>query len=165
MGDVRHYAPGSVQRGRDPIEFVVSRRTFVKGGAIALLSTGLPWAWRVRQAGARLAPVAPEVGAAPLDALTREGFARHLRATFRIHTGRRRLAARLVAADDRGSAAHGTTACFVLRFRVGRRRAPLTQGTYEIAHGRLGRFPLFLVPMGDDEHGRYYEAIVNRLPV
>jgi hypothetical protein len=39
----------------------------------------------------------------------------------------------------------------------------LPQGTYVFEHGTLGQFDLFIVPIGQDEQGLYYEAVFNRL--
>jgi hypothetical protein len=39
----------------------------------------------------------------------------------------------------------------------------LGQGTRTIEHAQLGRFDLFLVPIGQDEAGTYYESCFNRL--
>lgn len=41
---------------------------------------------------------------------------------------------------------------------------PLLQGTYPFEHPVLGAFDLFIVPVGRDAAGRYYEAIINRIP-
>ena len=39
----------------------------------------------------------------------------------------------------------------------------LQQGMYRLQHERLGVFELFLVPVGRDQGGVYYEAVFNRL--
>jgi hypothetical protein len=39
----------------------------------------------------------------------------------------------------------------------------LQQGMYQMQHGQLGALTLFLVPVGQDHDGLYYEAIFNRL--
>src|SRR5438132_13291350 len=39
----------------------------------------------------------------------------------------------------------------------------LQQGMYQMQHGQLGALTLFLVPVGQDHEGLYYEAIFNRL--
>ena len=51
---------------------------------------------------------------------------------------------------------------FSLVFR-GPRGTPLQQGTYQLQHTQLGTFDLFLVPVGRDHDGVYYEAVFNRL--
>ena len=47
---------------------------------------------------------------------------------------------------------------FALLFR-GPAEQALRQDTYEVEHPALGRFLLFIVPVGFDEAGRYYEAV------
>jgi hypothetical protein len=39
----------------------------------------------------------------------------------------------------------------------------LQQGMYQMQHNQLGAFELFLVPVGRDHDGVYYEAVFNRL--
>lgn len=50
--------------------------------------------------------------------------------------------------------------CFSLLFRSANR---MRQGSYKLKHDSLGLFDLFIVPVGQDAKGRYYEAIINRL--
>jgi hypothetical protein len=44
-------------------------------------------------------------------------------------------------------------------------RAPGTcdvrQGTYVVQHERIGELPVFLVPIGKDEEGLYFQAVFN----
>jgi len=47
---------------------------------------------------------------------------------------------------------------FVLTF-CGPLDAPLAQRIYQMEHERLGRFPLFIVPIAADESGRLYEVV------
>lgn len=49
---------------------------------------------------------------------------------------------------------------FALLFR-GPGDKPLPQRIYSITHDKMGELTLFLVPVGIDEHGRYYEALFN----
>lgn len=39
----------------------------------------------------------------------------------------------------------------------------LSQGTYTLAHDRLGELDIFIVPVARDEQGISYEAVFNRL--
>lgn len=39
----------------------------------------------------------------------------------------------------------------------------LPQQIYQIEHERIGAFELFLVPVGQGEHGFTYEAVFNRM--
>jgi hypothetical protein len=53
---------------------------------------------------------------------------------------------------------------FSLFFR-GDATRPLGQSTYAFEHSRIGRFEMFIVPVGrEDWSGCYYEAIFNRPP-
>lgn len=47
---------------------------------------------------------------------------------------------------------------FSLTFR-GPKDQPLEQGLYELDHGEMGSQELFLVPISEDDEGRYYEAV------
>jgi len=53
---------------------------------------------------------------------------------------------------------------FSLLFR-GDPTRPLQQDTYRFEHTRIGRFDMFIVPIGcEDRSHCYYEAVFNRLP-
>lgn len=51
---------------------------------------------------------------------------------------------------------------FALHFRGDRNRI-LSQRTYPMKHDSIGEFDLFVVPVGQDATGTYYEAVFNRL--
>jgi hypothetical protein len=51
---------------------------------------------------------------------------------------------------------------FSLRFR-GDRNQVFPQRIYSMKHDSIGDFDLFLVPIGRDERGTFYEAVFNRL--
>jgi len=51
---------------------------------------------------------------------------------------------------------------FALMFR-GVHETNLEQGTYRFAHATLRDFEMFIVPKPADHHGRYFEAVFNRL--
>jgi hypothetical protein len=51
---------------------------------------------------------------------------------------------------------------FSLRFR-GDRNNVFPQRIYPMKHDSIGDFDLFLVPIGQDESGTFYEAVFNRL--
>jgi len=51
---------------------------------------------------------------------------------------------------------------FSLRFR-GDRTQVFPQCIYPMKHDAIGDFDLFLVPIGRDESGTFYEAVFNRL--
>ncbi len=50
---------------------------------------------------------------------------------------------------------------FALLFR-GEANDRLNQGMYRMEHAALGTFDLFIVPVAQDQTGRYYEAVFNR---
>ena len=37
------------------------------------------------------------------------------------------------------------------------------QGMIDLSHSQIGDFSLFIVPVAEDEHGRTYESIFNRV--
>lgn len=51
---------------------------------------------------------------------------------------------------------------FSLRFR-GDRNFVFPQRIYPMKHDSIGEFDLFLVPIGRDDTGTFYEAVFNRL--
>jgi hypothetical protein len=51
---------------------------------------------------------------------------------------------------------------FSLRFR-GDRNQVFPQRIYPMKHEAIGEFDLFLVPVGRDDSGTFYEAVFNRL--
>jgi hypothetical protein len=51
---------------------------------------------------------------------------------------------------------------FSLRFR-GDRNQVFPQRIYPMKHDSIGSFDLFLVPIGRDDTGTFYEAVFNRL--
>jgi hypothetical protein len=81
--------------------------------------------------------------------------------SFRIHRSQASaLSVELVSAKALPS---DVGESFSLIFR-GHGNAKLQQETYTLEHARLGRFPLFLVPVGPARRGQDFQAIVNRIP-
>ena len=74
---------------------------------------------------------------------------------------------RLVRVDDVTSAAHDGTAgsphSFTVVFEGPARGESLEQGTYDVSHHGMGRFPLFLVPGGTTDRTHRYTATFNRV--
>ena len=64
------------------------------------------------------------------------------------------------AAVAQAAAAQGRRAPFSLFFR-GPLRPIMPQRIYTLEHPQLGRFDLFLVPIGPDGTGMRYEAVFN----
>jgi len=47
-------------------------------------------------------------------------------------------------------------------FFYGPNHCNLGQGTFELEHETMGKFPLFLVPIGPNQQGLRYQAVFNR---
>jgi hypothetical protein len=94
-----------------------------------------------------------------LDDLARETFVRQLNTQFQVETHGGSLALELVEASDARSAP-GYEA-FSLVFR-GPGDAFLRQAMYHFHHAAIGAFELFIVPIRQDAHSLYYEAVFNR---
>lgn len=87
-----------------------------------------------------------------------------LRSTFTLEHPHGPIAARLVEVTEeraRGRRETRPRETFSLIFEA-KRGEPLPQGTYSLEHPSLGRFSLFLVPVGRGAKGFFLEAIVNR---
>jgi hypothetical protein len=99
-----------------------------------------------------------------LDALTQETFARHLHSTFRVHqsAGPNVDLTLEEAVHTPHHAPEQGLESFSLMFQ-GPRDVALPQDTYTMEHEHLGQLGLFIVPMGLDDKGRYYQCIFNRL--
>lgn len=100
-----------------------------------------------------------------LDTFTVDTFAGRLGDTFRVRLdGSRAAEVKLVEARPLTSesaerwAAGGRRAPFALVF-VGGRDAAFPQRMYPVEHDGVGRFDLFLVPIGPDAEGMRYEAV------
>jgi hypothetical protein len=95
------------------------------------------------------------------EQLSRDNFAAHLNSAFRVQDalGEAREIELIELRDGRASARQEQ---FSLTFR-GPRDQFLGQGTFPVAHPVLGRFDLFLVPVGQEVDGFLYEAVFNRL--
>lgn len=103
-----------------------------------------------------------------LDDLNRESFAQHLNTSFAVHyqasdgTDASVEMELVEAQEERHHAPDKGREAFSLMF-AGPRTVPLEQGTYDFKHARLGSMALFIVPIGEDDKGRYYQCIFNRL--
>lgn len=104
-------------------------------------------------------------GPHPLNYLQREHFEPFINTSVRIRNdeGKTAVVQLREAADlknqlniDRGYAGES----FRLAFESAR-KTRLAQGIYHFEHENLGRFSLFLVPIGGS--GVHYEAIINRI--
>ena len=132
-----------------------SRRNFLKSGSLVALAAGIPLASLERVLGS-------DRTALSIAGLTRKNFAEHLNTNFIIHHAQSKVSVRLVEVENLRAATPRGEA-FSLLFR-GDHSTALTQNTYVIQHGKLGRFSFLLVPMRTrDKSAVFYEAIINRL--
>ena len=146
-----------------------SRRKFLRAGTLVAISAGIPLKHVI--AGTHGA------GELTLDHssidkrrfLSRESFARHLNTNFSFRHRDASATLELVEVNDltpvagRPSAAATGKECFAAVF-VGSAKTPLLQETYTVTHGSLGKFEMFVVPVGkNNRKGMYYEAVFNRL--
>jgi uncharacterized protein DUF6916 len=145
-----------------------TRRNFLKTGTLGLICAGLP---------AALAEVVvghPEVvgefsegNATSLFGFTQAAFKPHLNTTFKINAGSAAVNLRLTKITDLKAiskipARIAGRESFSLMFVGSSDSACLTQDTYILEHVALGRFSLFLVPVGRSTN-RHHEAIIIRL--
>lgn len=103
-------------------------------------------------------------GKSPMpESLTRELFARYLHTKFRLSPAPATFVETElveVSSDDQ-SMIEGFDR-FSLVFQ-GPPENYLQQRIYQMEHDEMGTFELFLVPIRQDRHGFYYQAIFNRL--
>jgi hypothetical protein len=93
--------------------------------------------------------------------LTRQDFAEHLNTKFRIILEDSSFVElEMVEAKAVGSATGQEQFSVVFR---GALNFFINQGNYVLEHEQLGTVLLFLVPVGKQEDGFYYEAAFNRL--
>ena len=64
--------------------------------------------------------------------------------------------------DNTGKAGMQQQECFSILFQ-GPADISLAQGTYRFYHRKTKDFALFIVPVGADDKGCQYEAVINRL--
>lgn len=96
-----------------------------------------------------------------LERLTKAMFAENLQTTFQLQlTPEQTLDLKLIELREGRSSAQQEQ--FALLF-WGPLATPLGQRMWPIRHATLGEFDLFLVPVGRDGEGFYYEALFNRL--
>jgi hypothetical protein len=145
-----------------------SRRNFLKTGTLGLLCAGIPAAFAKVVVGAPAAAGGlPDGNAKSLINFTKDTFTPHLNTTFRIRTGTTTVDFRLTKITDLKAVSKipariAGKESFSLLFVGTSKAACLTQDTYILEHGALGRFSLFLVPVGKATN-RDHEAIIVRL--
>lgn len=157
----------------------IPRRKFIKAGVVAAACAGLPVTLGPgsalgqegsdagRQEGGYF-QVPPEVQNDPMSYYTRETFAPYVKTGFLIQIGRAWKYMTLIEVKNlcpstAKEPVQNLGECFSLTF-LAPRGQKIEQKTYNIRHGALGRFSLFLVPVGRRTRTspEYYEAIINR---
>jgi len=108
----------------------------------------------------------------PLHELSLATFEKHLHSTFRVRTGQvKTVDLELIKAGllplRTGREGYGVDSIwegFSLIFR-GQPGEAITQDTYCFEHSKLGRFRMFIVPLGlQDSNELRYQAIFSRAP-
>jgi hypothetical protein len=93
--------------------------------------------------------------------LQHEEFLKHLNTKFRIHVSETEvLESELTDISERMMSPRQER--FSLVFRTGNETL-IEQGQRTFDHDEMGNFSLFIVPIGRDDEGTYYEAVFNRL--
>ena len=153
----------------------VTRRSFLRSGAMTAILTGvaldslpLSFAQGLRKSDpSRDFQVSQEAKQEPTFYFKRETFQPYLNGVFTLRAGSNSVEATLVSVRDctPKSAAKLTkksraTDSFALVFRT---EAALTDLTtiYDVEHGALGRFPLFLTRRDGPKKTYFYEAVFN----
>jgi|SRR2546426_8339535 len=143
-----------------------TRRSFLKTGTMGLLCAAMPAALAKLVAGSPNRANLPGTDARSLRKMSIETFTRHLNTIFRVKTGSGTVKLKLTTVTDlkaisKTPAKIAGKESFSLMF-VGSGKHSFTQDTYVVEHSALGRFSLFLVPVGKSTNN-HYEAIVIRL--
>lgn len=140
----------------------ISRRIFIKVGALAAIAAGISLKPTLLTFGQE--PLVKLPASDPLSNYTQATFAQYVNSIFRLR-GRKPVDVTLMKVEDtlpEKASREGGRESFTLLFRGG--DATLSQDTYIIEHAALGTFSLFLVPTGSDENGAQgYVAVINRL--
>ena len=93
--------------------------------------------------------------------LEHETFSRYLNTNFRVYLDElKTVEAELSKVDELLLSPQQERFAIVFR---GPREPFLGQGSYRFEHDEMGEFPLFIVPIRQDENGTYYEAVFNRM--
>ena len=154
----------------------VTRRSFLRSGAmtviltsIALDSIPLSFAQNAQQSNPSQDFQVPfEAKQAPTFYFKRETFEPYLNGSFTLRAGANSIQATLVGVRDCTTSVRNkltpkarASECFALDFRTQGKLTDLTT-IYDVEHGALGKFALFLTRR-DGPRGTYlYEAVFNR---
>jgi hypothetical protein len=155
----------------------IPRRKFIKVGIISAACAGIPLALgptsaQDQQDGSRQRggyfPIPSEVQDDPTSYYTMATFVPYVKSAFQIQVGRVWKHMKLVEVKNLCPKADNTPAtnlneCFSLTFLAARGQK-IEQRAYPIRHAALGKFTLFMVPVGRRTRTspEYYEAVINR---
>jgi hypothetical protein len=96
-----------------------------------------------------------------MSELTRDDFAKHLNTKFRVPTSDgQTLELELTEVTELRQSPR--TESFSMIFRAPGDAAP-DQRLYQMEHDELGALDIFLVPVGHDKKGLWFEALFNRV--
>jgi uncharacterized protein DUF6916 len=95
------------------------------------------------------------------DQLTHEAFAKNVLTRFKVSVDADRIVELELTEVSEPKVFPGQEQ-FAIIFQ-GPSDTFLGQGTRLLDHAVMGSFDLFLVPIKQDEHGFYYEAVFNRI--
>jgi hypothetical protein len=135
----------------NPQARTITRRSLLRNGAAATAAAML---------GASAWSAAP--AAASAGHLRRSSYTGLVGQSFRVGSvDLRLLSVSDVAGAKSAKSLKGSENAFVLTFS-GPRNAPLDAGMRRFRHRRLGRFELFISPVGLPRADRRYEAVIDR---
>jgi hypothetical protein len=131
----------------------LDRRSFLRAAAGTAIGGFVPF-------GTTATALAQTPGRSGTAALTMASFTPYVNSGFRFTVGRSSVATVLSRViDERRRGTNGE--CFSLMF--GGPKPAFAQGTYPVDHAALGRFSLFVVPVGRRTDGQDYQAVFNRV--
>lgn len=154
----------------------VTRRSFLRSGAMAVFLTGIAldnvpvsFAQGLRKGDpAQDFPVPIEAKQQQTFYFKRETFQPYLNGVFALRAGANSVEATLVSvrdctpkADSKLTKKSRQTECFALVFKTQAKLTDLTT-IYDVEHGALGTFPLFLTRRDGPQKSFLYEAVFNR---
>ncbi len=156
----------------------VTRRTFLRSGAMTVLLTGLALDSLPGASAQQLQRRDPsqdfhvpfEAGRESVFSYKRETFEPYVKGVFTLSAGAHSVEATLVAVEDCSPTEKKSkkitkkwrlSTGFVLVFQSDARLTDLTS-VYDVEHGALGKFQLFLTHRDGPNGKHFYEAVFNR---
>ena len=155
----------------------VTRRSFLRSGALTVLVTGialdsvpLAFAQLRRSDPSQDFLVSFEAKQEPTFNFRRETFEPYVNGVFTLSAGANSVAATLVAVEDcsptetkslKVTKKWRPSSSFMLVFQADAKLTDLTT-VYDVEHGALGKFQLFLTRLDGPDGKYFYEAVFNR---